>query len=215
MMSQSAASDEELVRAWQSGHHEASQALLMRYHDRITRFFVNKVGGVGGQTEDLVQQTFLACLQAVPRYRSEAPFERFLLAIAYKVLCKHVDRLRRSHHPAHLEGGSFVDTDPSPSSIFSQRERGKLVITALRQLPIDLQTVLELYYWEGLRGPALAEIIKVPEGTVRTRLRRGRQLLLRNLRRMVLTRAQLDETSKDIDRYAEEVKHEVLRYVRR
>ena len=50
------------------------------------------------------------------------------------------------------------------------------MLQALRRLPIDYQIVLELYFWEKLRAAAVAEIIGVPEGTARSRIRRARQL---------------------------------------
>ena len=52
---------------------------------------------------------------------------------------------------------------------------------ALRRIPLELQVALELYYWEGMAGPELAAALDLPEGTVRTRLRRGRQLVREQL----------------------------------
>lgn len=199
--------DEALVAAWRAGDRAASKVLFARYYDKVARFFANKVGP---HTDDLVQRTFLACFEGFDRYREEASFERYVFAVAYKVLCKHFDALRRSRNHDQLEGTSLAEVGPSPSSMFAQHERSRLMLAALRQLPTELQTILELHYWERLSGPALAEILELPEGTVRTRLRRGKQLLVRQVGRMVLTRGQLDDATENLDEYAAAVKHEVL-----
>lgn len=51
------------------------------------------------------------------------------------------------------------------------------MLRALRCIPLDHQILVEPFYWEGLTGPDLATVLEVPEGTVRTRLRRARALL--------------------------------------
>lgn len=49
------------------------------------------------------------------------------------------------------------------------------MLRALRAIPLDLQIALELHFWEDLSGPEMAEALEVPEGTVRSRLRRAKE----------------------------------------
>jgi len=59
----------------------------------------------------------------------------------------------------------------------ARRREHQLLLTALRAIPLDLQVALELYYWEQLDGAELAEVLGIPEGTARSRLRRAREAI--------------------------------------
>ncbi|MCA9708401.1 MAG: sigma-70 family RNA polymerase sigma factor, partial [Myxococcales bacterium] len=71
--------DEQLLARWRGGDAQAGAALFERYYEAIARFFVNKVGLDCG---DLVQATFLGCLEGLERFRGEASFRTLLFAIA-------------------------------------------------------------------------------------------------------------------------------------
>ncbi|MEX1368607.1 MAG: sigma-70 family RNA polymerase sigma factor, partial [Nannocystaceae bacterium] len=79
-----------------------------------------------------------------------------------------------------------ADLDPSPSMIVAQRQEQQQVVDALRRLPLDYQIALELHYWERLSGSEMADVLDIPEGTVRNRLRQGKQLLAKKIRQQAL-----------------------------
>ena len=86
----------ELLAAWAGGDSEAGSRLFEHHYRSIYRFFVNKLTSLT-EVEDLVQQTFMACLEARSRYRGEASFRAFLFGIARKLLLKHLrDASRRN-----------------------------------------------------------------------------------------------------------------------
>ena len=62
-------------------------------------------------------------------------------------------------------------------SMMVKGEEQKLLLRALRRLPLDFQITLELYYWEDLKGPQLAEALDISPHTVRSRLSRARAAL--------------------------------------
>src|SRR5690606_41421925 len=66
---------------------------------------------------------------------------------------------------------------PTPISLLSRKREVRLLLEALRRIPIELQITLELFYWEQMSAGEIADAFKLPEGTIRTRLRRARQLL--------------------------------------
>jgi RNA polymerase sigma-70 factor (ECF subfamily) len=72
---------------------------------------------------------------------------------------------------------SLLDLGVSPSTAFAKDEEQRLVLEGLRRLPVDQQILLELFYWQDLKGPELAKVLDVAEATVRTRLFRARQQL--------------------------------------
>ncbi len=167
--------DQALVLAWRGGDSHAGEELFERYYKRVVKFFLNKVGEQG---TDLVQRTFLACLEALPRYRGEGSFRSFLFAIAYRQLCSFYERQRRGQ----IDFGtvSVADLDPSPSRMLAHREEEELLLTALRLL-LEAQVILELYYWEQLVVAEIAVLLQVPLGTAKARLRRARLLLKEKL----------------------------------
>ena len=173
------AGDAELVARWREGDRRACEALFGRYHDGVARFFRSKAPS---HADDLVQQTFLRAFEGVERLRQPDRFRSFLFAIAYNVLREHLRELGRG--PAPLESTRAIDLDPSPSSLVAAREDRRLLLAALRQIPLAHQIALELHYWEQLTAAEIAEILDAPLGTIKTRMRRGRELLEQEIERL-------------------------------
>lgn len=163
--------DYDLLRAWQAGDDQAGERLFRRHYKLILRFFHNKAGA---QAHDLVQRTFLGCLEARQRIRAETPFRAFIFGVARNVLFDHYRLARRDHD--HLDFGSVSAEDlrPSPASVIAQAREAELLLRALRQIPLEAQVILEMYYWEGMRAHEIGEALEMPEPTVRTKIRRAR-----------------------------------------
>ncbi len=191
--------DSELVRAWRAGDRQSGNALFERHFDSIRRFFRNKVEhGV----EDLVQRTFMGCLEAKDRFREDASFRTFLFAIAHNVLREHYRRARRSTDELDLERLSIIDLGVSPSSLLAARAEEKLLLHALRQLPVAGQVILELYYWEDMTGAELGLFLGVPEDTARSRLRKAKKQLEEAMTLLASSPSELESTLAGLDRWA-------------
>lgn len=196
-------SDSDLIRAWRAGDRQSGSVLFERHFDSIRRFFRNKVDhGV----EDLVQRTFVACLEGRDRFREESSFRTYLFAIAHNLLREHFRRQRRATEELDLERVSIVDLGASPSSLLAARAEEKLLLHGLRQLPIASQVILELYYWEQLTGAELGLFLGVPEDTARSRLRRAKNQLEAAIERLASTPADLESTLAGLDRWAANVR---------
>ena len=165
--------DAELLRAWHGGDRAAGEALFERHYESVSRFFRNKVP----EPADLVQRTFLACIENVDRFRGDASFRTFLFAIATNVLRKHYRMLGGPRGKVELRSLSVEALQQSPSRELAVHEERRLLLRALRCLTIDQQILLELHYWEQLKVGELAEVMGVPVGTVKTRMRAARQRL--------------------------------------
>lgn len=166
--------DLELLDAWRGGDAVAGEVLFERHFESVYRFFCNKVPR---DADDLVQETFLGCVSAKERFRQDASFRTFLFAIARKVLLKYHERWAPRGAGEELHASRVADLDASVTQLVVENEEQALLLRALRRLPLDLQTALELFYWEGMLSREIAEVLELPEGTVRSRLRRGRELL--------------------------------------
>jgi RNA polymerase sigma factor (sigma-70 family) len=191
--------DEALLDAWQRGDRKAGHELFERHFESIRRFFVNKVGA---ELEDLVQRTFLGCLEAHHRFAGRASFRAFLFGVANNVLREHYRARLRAARNDRFDDFSVADMSPGPSTALVRKREQRLVLEALRHIPLDAQVILELYYWERLSGPQLAEIFGIPEDTARSRLRRAKELLGKALTRLTKSRALLESTTTNLETWA-------------
>ncbi len=173
---EAAQSDNALLAAWASGSSDAGNELIERHFALVRRFFYNKVS-LG--LDDLVQQTFLGCLEAARRYEERSSFKTFLLAIARKQLYYHYRRQRNER--LDFTTSSARDLGASPTATAAQREMERLLSLALQRIPLESQVILELLYWEEMSTAEIAVILAVPVNTVYSRLHRARQSLRRAL----------------------------------
>lgn len=165
------ASDEELLAAWCDGDESAGDRLLRSVFPRLYRFLFNKIGD---DTREVVQQTLLACVEHRDKLSGCVNFEAYLLRMARNKLYDFLRKRGRSReqHPGTLP--SVQDLATSMASLVGRQERELAVLSGLRALPVDLQTVLELHYWNELSVREMADVLEIPEGTVKSRLRRAR-----------------------------------------
>ena len=174
--------DAELTRAWTAGDERAGYELYMRHADAVIRFFRNKVPD--SDLDDLLQSTFMKCFESGERYSPEASFRAFVLGFARNVLLHHYRSFARKREKIDFGVTSIHALGLSPSGVVARGQQEQQLIVALRSLPIEHQILLELFYWENMGGRELAEIHGVAEGTIRTRLRRARSLLMDAMREL-------------------------------
>lgn len=197
--------DEErrLVEKWREGDRAAGFRLFERYYEAVARFFYAKVGAEGSE---LLQSTFLACVEALPRYRGDGSFRSFLFAIAYRQLCGHLRARYREPRRIEFAEVSIEDLRPRASVEIGRREEVRLLQAALRQIPIDAQVILELHYWEGVTTGEIATILEIPAGTARTRLVRARELLEAKMAELTQAPPLTGATLSELERWAVELR---------
>ena len=167
--------DVQLFQAWSVGDRSAGETLIERHYDSMVSFFRAKTGP---HSDDLVQRTFLRCLEARERFRAESSFRTFLFGIARNVLLEFFrSRTRDARIDPDFTVASIHDQDPGLSSVVKGRADQRLLVEALKRIPLEMQLALELYYWEDMSVAELAEVLEIPPGTVKSRLFRGRTLL--------------------------------------
>ncbi|MCA9711063.1 MAG: sigma-70 family RNA polymerase sigma factor [Myxococcales bacterium] len=165
--------DFTLLSAWRSGDAAAGRQLVERHFGAVYRFFANKVAG---EVDDLIQETFLACVEGLERFRGAATFRTYLFAVARNKLYRYW----RDRKPAATPDWSvsrLADSQVAPADALAKGQEQRLLLQTLRMLPLDLQVLIELSYFESLTDREVAAIIEVPVGTIKSRLRKGRQLL--------------------------------------
>lgn len=168
--------DEQLVVRWQAGQAEAGTVLLQRYENILMRYFRSRSAAA---PEDLVQQTWLVCLQNIRRLRDPSKFGAFLLGVARNIsLEQHRKRKANTHGELDREPKDQSDT---PSRVASLREERSQLLSALKSLAPECEMAVVLHYWSGLSVAEIARMQGVAEGTIKARLARSRQQLKRRL----------------------------------
>jgi RNA polymerase sigma factor (sigma-70 family) len=195
--------DAELLEAWRAGDKRAGKQLFERHYDAVHRFFRNKAGP---EAPDLVQKTFLGCLESVERFRGEGSFRSWVFAIAYRQLCKHYRTQASERARIDLGTVSVWDLDPTPSRMLAERSEQRLLLEALRRIPVELQVALELHYWEQLSDAEIARALELPLGTAKSRIRRGRQLLGERMAELAASPAELQSTLANLEQWAAQLR---------
>ncbi len=186
-----------LLQCWREGDQRAGEKLCARHFDDLYRFFEYKLPG---EADDLTQQTFLACVKARDRFRSQSSFRTYLFSIARNELFTRLRQIPKFEH-VDLEVSSLNELVTSPSSELRKHEELAQVRAALRQLPVEQQVLLELHYWHDLDAAALAELLETSAGTIRVRLLRARRALRERLGANAVTGAEdrLSSSLRDPD----------------
>lgn len=202
--------DAVLFESWCRGDRRAGAQLFERHYEAIARFFHNKAHH---DADDLIQRTFLRCVETHARIRKPTSFRYYLFGVARNVLLEYLDekgRRQRREAPNFLST-SIEDVAPTPSSALARAREERLILHALRRIPLELQIILELYYWEELRARELAEVLDLPEGTIRTRIRRAKQLFEEEIARVAESPALAHSTLCDLEGWARRLRGELGR----
>jgi RNA polymerase sigma factor (sigma-70 family) len=166
--------DYELLEAWRGGDALAGKTLVRKYTPLLHRFFVTKAPE---HVEDLLQATFLAAVESRNRFESRARFGTFLLAIGRNLLLKQLRKRFRGDRAVELTRACAAQFTVSHSLGVASRQELRLLLDAIRRIPIEHQLVLELHYWEEIPIAEIAVVLGVAPGTVKSRMARAREAL--------------------------------------
>lgn len=200
-------SDEELLESWKTGDRRAGNELFQRHFEPVRRFFVNKTDG---DVAELVQNTFVRCLDAAERFEGRSSFRTFLFAIAHNLLREHYRAKVRDRRNEDLGEFSIEDLGAGPSTILQAKREQQVLLRALRRIPMKDQVILELYYWEKLTAGQIAEIMDVPEDTARSRIRSGKGRLKAAIVEVAEEPGVVESTAGDLDGWAEKIRAELV-----
>lgn len=195
------ATDHELMDAWQAGDGRAGGVLTSRYFSRVFRFFATKVGD---WAEELTQRTFLGALESWGRLASPpTSFAAYLFGTARKQLFRHFRERRREDARTPVSDLSLEALGARPSQVMAQAEEQRLLLRALRRLPLDHQITLELFYWEDLPIADIAAALEVAPGTIKSRLHRAREGLRATVTELADSDEARDSTLGDFEGWAQ------------
>lgn len=177
--------DGVLLRRAAKGDEEAF-ATLYRRHQAVLYRFAMRMTGSAWAAEEIVQEVFLLLVRDPNKYESErGTLAAFLFGVARNRILKH---LERSPREVALEGpgeegtlSSALQDHRTPAAWVEHRERMERVRAAVLELPPEFREAVALCDLEEMSYEDAAERMDCPIGTVRSRLHRGRALLLAKL----------------------------------
>jgi RNA polymerase sigma factor (sigma-70 family) len=170
--------DFTLLEAWSAGDQIAGNRLVRRHFSAVFRFFRTKVPD--DLAEDLTQQTLLGLVKGRDRLRRDSAFKAYLFAIARRQLLFSLRSRYRADKvfaPEHVSVQELAVLSASAGTVAVAQFEQRLLLAALRAIPVDFQIVVELHYWEGMTIEEIAHAMEVAPGTVKSRLSRARAML--------------------------------------
>jgi RNA polymerase sigma-70 factor (ECF subfamily) len=160
-------SDEALMLEFQGGSQAAFEELFARYRGPLYGYFRRRLQG-DQRADDLTQETFLAVIRAFDRYEPKALVRRYLYGIAMNLLAAERRKRFRDSPPGEI--AAEPATRDVSSEVLWIRE-------ALERLDEPEREILMLREYEQLSYAEIAELLKLPVNTVRSRLFRSRMAL--------------------------------------
>lgn len=205
--------DWQLLEAWRGGDGASGELLVGRYMGLLTRFFRNKVSNPE-DVGDLISDTMLACTRNKENVREAVAFRAYMFSIATNMLRRYYrKKAKRDREIDDFESLCVGSSDGpnSLTSLVSIKEEGRLLVRALRMIPLEQQIVLELSYIESLNGAEIAELLDVPQPTVYTRLRRGKEKLQEKVTELAQSTELASSTLTGLHTWAARIRDEISR----
>ena len=180
--------DHALVEAAAAGDAAAAEALIRRYQVRMFNF-ARTMTANDADAEDVAQETFLRAFRGLGRFRGESSFKNWLYRIATNVARTHLGKRSRQGPvwDRRVEADDVAEhqlTDQAETAEDSMVRRDALD-RALSTLSEDLRMALVLHDVEGLEYREIARVLRVPIGTVMSRIFRARKRLRPLLTRLL------------------------------
>lgn len=170
--------DEDLVVALRGGDVDSLGALVARWEQPLFRF-VYRLVERKDDARDICQETFLRVLDKAGHFRDGAKFSTWMYQIALNLVRDQARHRKRWSHVVVPEKGD-CDTEPPsngaratdelPDALVEHAERASAVQRALDALPAEQREVVLLKEYEGLKFREIAEVLSVPESTVKSRM---------------------------------------------
>ena len=173
--------DSLVVQAVLDGDRSAFAELVTRYQ-RLVGSVAWRYGIRRDEIEDLVSEVFLKVFRNLHQYRPDHAFSTWLYRLAANHVLDHQRKKRREAGRSEMPE-QLVDPADGPDERAEYGERSARVREALTELKPRYRDVLFLVYVEGLNVEETARTLGLPQGTVKSRLKRGRDGLRTILQR--------------------------------
>ena len=173
-----------LARRAAAGQADAWTELIDRYGRRIYNIAFQFAGNTA-EAEDLTQEIFLKLYRNLGRYRGDVPLAGWTLRLSRNLCVDHYRRTRTERRTVVVseELLKYQAGGMDPAATAERRERLRMVYQTLEEMPEAFAEILMLRDLQGLSYAEICVFLELPEGTMKSRLRRARLELIRRIDR--------------------------------
>jgi RNA polymerase sigma-70 factor (ECF subfamily) len=194
---------DELIERCLAGDQHAWEQIV-RMHWRKVFNVAYKFVGKHDEAEDLTQDIFLKIFKSLSSFDRRANFQTWLISVSRNLCIDHYRSVRKERETIDrdVDPGDLmpVSVEVSPYAQLEHRDRVSMLREAMTALPETLRTAVLLRDIQELTYQEIADRLELPEGTVKSRINRGRTELARQIKRL---KHQYDELARNAAREAE------------
>jgi RNA polymerase sigma-70 factor, ECF subfamily len=179
-------SDEQaLVQRCKNGDVGATDELFRRYEKRVFNCAL-RIAGNYNDASDVAQEAFIRAFNSIGTFRGDANFTTWIYRIVTNV---YLDERKKSKSHRQISLDEYIDLEentvarqiedgnPTPDQVVENKERSRMLQVAISSLPDYQRIILTLYSFQHRSYEEISEILRLPIGTVKSRLNRARLAL--------------------------------------
>ena len=178
---------EALIQRCLRGDQLAWEAIVRQYWRKVFNV-AYKFVGKHDEAEDLTQDIFLKIFKSLDTFDRRANFQTWLISISRNLCIDHYRSVRKERETIDrgVDANELtpVSHDPGPVAALEQRDRVVLLRQAMSALPDTLRTAVLMRDIQEMSYQEIADALRLPEGTVKSRINRGRTELARQVRKL-------------------------------
>ena len=178
---------DEIIERCLNGDQAAWESIVRLYRRKVFNVAYKFVGR-HDQAEDLTQDVFLKLYKSLDTFDRRANFQTWLISVSRNLCIDHYRAVRKERETINrdVDPADFAPASPDTraDTQLEQRDRVKLLRRALDKLAPTLRTAVMLRDIQELTYQEIADRLRLPEGTVKSRINRGRTELARQIQRL-------------------------------
>jgi len=178
---------ETLIQRCVQGDQSAWDLIVTQYWRKVFNV-AYKFVGKHDEAEDLTQDIFLKIFKSIGTFDRRANFQTWLISVSRNLCIDHYRSVRKERQTISRDVDAtdlpVISHDQNPIEALEQRDRVALLRQALAALPATLRTAVLMRDLQELSYQAIADALSLPEGTVKSRINRGRTELARQIKKL-------------------------------
>ena len=186
--------DDILIKVFLQGDQSAFEVLFKKYQKQVARLVIS-IAKRESLVDDIVQEVFLLVYRHLHKFKGQSAFKTWIYRITVNETMRQLNKAKRwqplpESGPDGLQSmPSLVvyDSGPTPERVLIDRQQKIVIREALSTLKPNHQVILTLYYLEDLPVQEIAQILDIPEGSVKSRLYYARDALKKALQSVLST----------------------------
>lgn len=168
--------DQELIQQARKGDNKAFEQLVKRYESQVAAIVIGMLGKCD-TADDVGQEVFIRFYKSLNKFRGESGLGTYLTRIAMNISLNELKRRKRRRFFFKYNGDEGTEVAINPDDSITRNERQEHVQNAIQKLEPSFRAVIVLRFIEGYSTEESAKILKIPIGTVLSRLFRAQKKL--------------------------------------